>query len=58
MLSKLKEIVRLQENILQRVVLDFETATWSIMSEAFPWAEIRGCYFHYKRALLRYVIFL
>jgi len=41
--------------VLQRVVADFEAATWQAVRQVLPGLEIRGCLFHYTQAIYRKV---
>ena len=33
-------------------MLDFEKASWKSLKDNFPDADIKGCYYHYAKALL------
>jgi hypothetical protein len=47
----IKEHVNIKEDVLEREVLDFEKSAWIAVQEAFPWAAVRDCIFHWKMSL-------
>jgi hypothetical protein len=40
-----------QPNIPERIVLDFELATWKVFAEILPEAWLLGCLFHFQQAI-------